>query len=49
MRGLDGDGNAANYVETEQMIWYSGQVASYVQVIPLALPTTSPSHVSVAV
>lgn len=46
VRGLDADGNAANYVETEQMIWYAGQVASYVQVSPSPPPQyTSPSPV----
>ena len=38
VRGLDTDGNAANFVETEQMVWYNGQVASYVQVNPTLIP-----------
>ena len=42
MRGLDTDGNAANFVETEQMVWYNGQVASYVQVNPT--PHSTPDH-----
>ena len=32
MRGIDRDGHAANFVETEQIIFYDGSCASFVQV-----------------
>lgn len=32
MRGLDGEGNAANYVETEQIVQFEGGTSSFVQV-----------------
>lgn len=32
MRGLDEDGNVANYVETEQILKFRGYRASFVQV-----------------
>lgn len=38
MRGIDNQGNVANNVETEQIVWTSGAVASHVQIrgsIPL--------------
>ncbi|XP_074618210.1 phosphatidylinositol-3-phosphatase SAC1-like isoform X1 [Acropora palmata] len=31
MRGLDGEGNAANYVETEQIVQFEGGTCSFVQ------------------
>ena len=51
VRGLDTDGNAANFVETEQMVWYQGQVASYVQVshTPHSTPDHAPSRSAVSV
>ena len=32
MRGLDDEGNVANYVETEQLIFYNGHKSSFIQV-----------------
>ena len=32
MRGIDKDGHAANFVETEQIIFYDDSCASFVQV-----------------
>ena len=34
VRGLDDGGQAANFVETEQILQYDGHVCSYVQVSP---------------
>lgn len=31
-RGLDDDGNVANYVETEQILCYRNQIYSFVQI-----------------
>ena len=31
-RGIDAEGNVSNFVETEQIIEFSGEIASYVQV-----------------
>ena len=33
MRGIDDDGFAANFVETEQIIHYEGHTSSFVQVM----------------
>ena len=33
IRGLDDQGEAANFCETEQIIIFNGEVASYVQVM----------------
>ena len=35
MRGLDEDGNVANYVETEQILIHGGYCTSFVQVGPI--------------
>lgn len=32
MRGVDGNGSVANYIETEQVILYNGYILSFVQV-----------------
>ena len=32
MRGVDSRGNAANYIETEQIVFYNGHKASFLQV-----------------
>ena len=37
MRGLDGEGNAANYVETEQIVQFEGGTSSFVQVCMLII------------
>lgn len=37
MRGLDGEGNAANYVETEQIVQFEGGTCSFVQVCMLII------------
>lgn len=38
-RGVDRDGNVANFVETEQIVEYQGDKASFVQVSYISLPT----------
>ena len=38
MRGVDNTGSAANYIETEQMVFYSGYNASFVQVSSIVNP-----------
>ena len=35
MRGIDSEGEVANYVETEQILCYQGEIAAHVQVRPL--------------
>ena len=37
MRGLDSEGNAANYVETEQIVQFEGGTCSFVQVCMLII------------
>ncbi len=32
MRGIDNDGNCANFVETEQLAVHDGNISSFVQV-----------------
>ena len=34
VRGIDEDGNTANFVETEQLVLYGGMVGSFIQVSP---------------
>ena len=38
MRGIDNKGHAANFVETEQLAFHKGKLASFVQVCSSIIP-----------